>query len=87
MTTNAHLTGTALDLETRREMEMDKAYYDSKFHCLWSGGTLTCTAKELRAFMLGTGGQILVRGRLRDVKKVNLGAGAYRVELGGDVNG
>ena len=52
---------------------------DRKTYNLWAGGQVTLTRKELHAFLLQTGGQILRSGHLCDIKSKHLGAGVYCV--------
>jgi hypothetical protein len=42
-------------------------------------GHTTMERKQLRAFLLATGGSILAQGRLWDIKSTHLGAGIYKV--------
>lgn len=41
----------------------------------------TVDRKRLRAFLEATGGEVLARGHLWDVKSKHLGAGMYKVQL------
>lgn len=45
------------------------------------GGNATCERAALREIMLQTGGSMLARGQLYDIKKESLGAGVYRLTL------
>ncbi len=61
-------------------------YRRSDFDHLWStvggiGGNLTCSRAELREFLKDTGGEVLRRGRVCDVRSKHLGAGVYKVWL------
>lgn len=55
-----------------------------KFNFLWSmvGANITASKDELRKFLEQTGGSVLCRGHLLDVKSKHLGAGVYKVWLG-----
>lgn len=44
-------------------------------------GHTTLLTKDLRSLLLESGGQLLARGRLYNIKTRSLGAGVHRVEL------
>lgn len=52
-----------------------------QFNHLYTGTEHSVMANRagLHAWLMNNGGTIIVRGRLRNVKSENLGAGAYRV--------
>lgn len=49
--------------------------------CSMPGAHTTVNRAELRELLTTTGGQVLARGKLHDIKSRHLGAGIYQVRL------
>jgi len=51
------------------------------FYNFPSTARITITGKELRELLLETEGQVVIQGRLKDIKSKHLGVGVYRVTV------
>ena len=52
-----------------------------RFLASMPAGNATLTARDLRSLLLNTGGIMMARGYLYDIRSQSLGAGVYRVTL------
>ena len=53
----------------------------ARFLASMPAGNATLTARDLRSLLLNTGGIMMARGYLYDIRSQSLGAGVYRVTL------
>jgi len=51
------------------------------FYAYPNFANMTITRKELRELLLETEGQVVIQGRLKDIKSKHLGVGVYRVTV------
>ena len=59
----------------------EEATSTARFLASMPGGNATLTARDLRSLLLNTGGIMMARGYLYDIRSQSLGAGVYRVTL------